>query len=224
MGICLVLGASSIGTLVILKLVVGESGRADFPAMILHTLVFHCGVLVLVALFLKEQGLSWEAGFGVRTGSFKSVFWPIVITTVLCLVSAQLLGRISGTLIELISGEEAEVQGTVEILRQSESPMRLAYMGLVTIVLAPVSEEILFRGILFTAILQFRGRGAGIAISSLLFGLIHSNLLTLVPLIVMAIFLTLLYERTRNLLAPIAVHSLFNLANFLMLLISDETP
>ena len=56
MGVCLVLGASGIGTMFILKFVGNEGGASDFPAVILHTLVFHGGVMALVALFLKEQG------------------------------------------------------------------------------------------------------------------------------------------------------------------------
>ncbi|MBT5707802.1 MAG: CPBP family intramembrane metalloprotease [Verrucomicrobia bacterium] len=219
MGVCLVLGASGIGTMFILKFVGNEGGASDFPAVILHTLVFHGGVMALVALFLKEQGLTWVEGFGVRIDQLKPLLWPVILTTIACLVSAQLLGRLAGYVIEILTGEAPKVQGTVEMLRESHSLARLAYMGLVTIVLAPVAEEILFRGILFTSVLQFKGRWVAVVSNSLLFGLIHSNLLTLVPLIVMAVMLTLLYERTRNLLAPIVAHSLFNLANFLMLML-----
>ena len=163
--------------------------------------------------------MTWAEGFGIRIDQLKPLLWPVILTTIACLVSAQLLGRLAGYVIEVLSGEPPKIQGTVEMLRESSSVARLAYMGLVTIVLAPVAEEILFRGILFTSVLQFKGRWVAIVSNSLLFGVIHSNLLTLVPLIVMAVMLTLLYERTRNLLAPIVAHSLFNLANFLMLML-----
>ncbi len=222
MGICLVLGASGIGTLALMKAMGTEEGAVTFPAMILHTLVFHGGVLGLVALFLKEQGLTWNDGFGVGRGHLRSLLGPVVLTTVLCLVSAQLLGRLSGQLIEWQTGEEPVVQSAVELLRESSSPFRLFYLGMVTIVLAPIAEEILFRGILYTALLQYQGRTLAVIVNSILFGLIHSNLLTLVPLIVMAVFLTLLYERTRNLIAPIAAHALFNLANFVMLMLGRD--
>lgn len=224
MGVCLVLGASGIGTMAILKFFGTEGGASDFPAMILHTLVFHGGVVGLVALFLSEQGLTWAEGFGIRIDQLRPLFWPVIITTIACLASAQLLGRLAAYVIESLTGEAPAVQGTVELLRESKSIARLAYMGLVTVVLAPIAEEILFRGILFTSVLQYKGRVVAVLSNSLLFGLIHSNWLTLVPLIVMAVMLTLLYERTRNLLAPIAAHSLFNLANFLMLLLGRIEP
>jgi len=47
-----------------------------------------------------------------------------------------------------------------------------------------------------------------------LFALIHFNLLTFLPLMALALVLTYLYERTNNLLAPIAAHSFFNALNF----------
>jgi len=45
----------------------------------------------------------------------------------------------------------------------------------------------------------------------------HMNLITFVPLTILALVLTALYERTGNLLAPIATHALFNGMNFTLL-------
>jgi len=43
-----------------------------------------------------------------------------------------------------------------------------------------------------------------------------------VPLFVLAILLTALYERTDNLLAPITAHALFNTFNFALLYLLDR--
>jgi membrane protease YdiL (CAAX protease family) len=43
------------------------------------------------------------------------------------------------------------------------------------------------------------------------------NLVTFVPLLVLALALTLVYEKTGNLLAPITTHAMFNALNFAML-------
>jgi membrane protease YdiL (CAAX protease family) len=55
--------------------------------------------------------------------------------------------------------------------------------------------------------------------SSLLFGVVHLNTMTFVPLTFLALVLTWLYETTDNLLAPILTHSLFNTANFFWLIV-----
>jgi membrane protease YdiL (CAAX protease family) len=47
-------------------------------------------------------------------------------------------------------------------------------------------------------------------------------MVTFVPLTFFAMVLILLYESTDNLLAPIAAHSMFNLANFLLLLFQEQ--
>ena len=79
MGICLILGGSGLAVAFVLKFV-GSGPGADFAAMVLHTLIFHGGVLVLVALFLREQGLSWGEGFGIRfdrlRGLWGRFYWP----------------------------------------------------------------------------------------------------------------------------------------------------
>ena len=47
------------------------------------------------------------------------------------------------------------------------------------------------------------------------------NLAILVPLFVLALTLTWLYEETDNLLAPILAHSLFHAANFVALILQS---
>ncbi|MGB9602398.1 MAG: type II CAAX prenyl endopeptidase Rce1 family protein, partial [Limisphaerales bacterium] len=46
----------------------------------------------------------------------------------------------------------------------------------------------------------------------------HNNLVAALPLAFFGIILTIVYEVTGNLLAPIIAHSLFNLMNFLILM------
>ena len=59
--------------------------------------------------------------------------------------------------------------------------------------------------------------------TSLLFAAVHMNLVTFVPLATLAVVLTMLYERTDNLLAPITAHVLFNALNFATLLVLQQT-
>jgi len=84
----------------------------------------------------------------------------------------------------------------------------------VAIGIAPVAEELLFRGILYPAIKQAGFPGVALWGTSLLFAAIHVNLGIFVPLLLLALVLAQLYERTGNLLAPITAHALFNAFNF----------
>jgi len=49
----------------------------------------------------------------------------------------------------------------------------------------------------------------------------HFNMVTLAPLVFLAVILALLYESSDSLLTPIATHSMFNAANFFYLIFAD---
>jgi len=58
-------------------------------------------------------------------------------------------------------------------------------------------------------------------LSSLLFGAAHFHLPSFLPLAVLGLALAILYEATGNLLAPVLSHSLFNLANFFLVIVGQ---
>jgi membrane protease YdiL (CAAX protease family) len=60
-------------------------------------------------------------------------------------------------------------------------------------------------------------------ITSLLFAAVHVNWMIFLPLLILALLLTMLYELTNNLLAPITAHALFNGMNFALLYLSDPS-
>jgi membrane protease YdiL (CAAX protease family) len=77
------------------------------------------------------------------------------------------------------------------------------------IVLAPLTEEPLFRGFILQAWLQ-RGAWAGIVLSGLLFGLFHLQIAPLLPLTLLGMVLGLLAQRSRSVLCPILAHLSYN--------------
>ena len=72
------------------------------------------------------------------------------------------------------------------------------YLGLFAVVIAPVAEEFIFRGVLFPFVKQLGWPGWRGLASSLIFAFIHLNAPTFVPLFVLALALTWLYERTNK--------------------------
>lgn len=78
---------------------------------------------------------------------------------------------------------------------------------LVGVLIAPVVEEFLFRGVILQRLAVKWGTTAGVLISSAIFGLLHSDIL---GAFVFGIFMSLLYINTRTLLVPIACHMLNN--------------
>ncbi len=103
------------------------------------------------------------------------------------------------------------------LLAPVELPGGAAYeyfMLLILVILAPVVEEFVFRGVFLTRFAAKTSLWGGILFSSLLFGLLHIDF---VGAFLFGIIASLLYVRTGNLLVPILFHMLNNaLAAFAM--------
>ena len=78
----------------------------------------------------------------------------------------------------------------------------------VIVIVAPVVEELLFRGIIFSRWANKWGARRAIIFSSLLFGVLHVE--GTLGAFVFGVVMSLLYLRTRTLLIPIACHMLNN--------------
>jgi hypothetical protein len=96
-------------------------------------------------------------------------------------------------------------------------------LGAAAVLLAPPAEEILFRGVLYPAIKQAGFPRLALWVSTLLFAAVHGNVPTFVPLAVLALVLTALYEHTNNLLAPITAHAVFNAVGLVWMLLFERT-
>lgn len=81
---------------------------------------------------------------------------------------------------------------------------------LVVIILAPIAEELFFRGIVFNAWLREGGVRWAFIGSTLLFALIHLSIAAFLPILLLGFALAWVYRRTQSLLAPIALHATFN--------------
>ncbi|HOI10097.1 MAG TPA: type II CAAX endopeptidase family protein [Myxococcota bacterium] len=87
----------------------------------------------------------------------------------------------------------------------------LALLGIAVALMAPALEEPLFRGYLFGRLRRHMTPYGAAALSGLVFALAHFSLENLLPLWAIGFALGVLYDRTRDLAAPIVAHALWNL-------------
>lgn len=98
-------------------------------------------------------------------------------------------------------------------LRNSEwGPWGIAQLFLGAVVIAPLAEELLFRGALLEAAVRHTRLGwAGVALSAAAFGLVHlSQPHTILPLTTMGVVLGYVRLRSGSLWPCIVAHALFN--------------
>ncbi len=101
----------------------------------------------------------------------------------------------------------------LEQLGSNEGALLLALSAGLTCVVAPICEEFLFRGYIFTALRNWRGTLPAALITALIFGGVHvgsAPALDLVPLAGLGFGLCLLYRYTGSLYPCIVAHALNN--------------
>lgn len=111
-----------------------------------------------------------------------------------------------------------EPQDLIAIFANAKSPWVVSALLLIACGLAPVYEEMLFRAGLYRFCRQKLGRPWALALSGCLFGALHQNLASFVPLALFGMCLALAYEATGLILVPIVAHALFNLNTVLIVL------
>jgi membrane protease YdiL (CAAX protease family) len=90
--------------------------------------------------------------------------------------------------------------------------------AILLIVVAPLAEEIFFRGFIYQAFRNSFGVWPGAILSGLVFGAIHFEFFKLVQLAILGVILALLFERTQSLWPPIMLHAINNTLAFIYLM------
>ena len=120
-------------------------------------------------------------------------------------IGAQLLALIAARLLELVGLRPDE--GIAEVAINLVDPVVLA---IALVVVAPVAEEIFFRGIVYNAWLREYGPRRALIGSAILFALIHGSIFVLLPIFGLGVALALLYRYTGSLPAAMVMHAGFN--------------
>jgi membrane protease YdiL (CAAX protease family) len=187
------------------------------------TLFFHGAAILLMHLFLREHEISWRQITGWESRPASAIWFAGLAGWLVAMPVVWILNQAALSVADFIH-LTPKLQPSVELLQKTQSPFQLIYFGVVAVLIAPVVEEILFRGILYPVIKQQGYPRLAWASTSLLFAATHANLVAFLPLAALAILLVVVYERTDNLLAPMLTHSLFNLTNFLFVVWQTLSP
>jgi len=185
--------------------------------------VFH-GIMVLLVLFLIVFRVKPGEFFGLGKASIKTVISYAGLGYLMMLGASLLLGALNyQEELERIFGE-IEVQKSVELLQQSSDRQLIGAMVFVACIVAPIAEEVVFRGYIYPVMKRFSGKGFAMVVSSLFFAAIHVNVLSLVPLFLLALILVFVYEKSGSLWTPICLHMIFNTSTVVFQLYAKTSP
>lgn len=144
-------------------------------------------------------------------------FLASVVTCAIALPVITLLGFAWKSGLQLC-GLETPEQQMVDIFRQADSPQKLILLIGLAVVVAPLTEEIIFRAGLFRYLRTRLPRWAALLVPAAVFALLHSNAVAFLPLLALGILFSLAYERTGRISVTIIAHGLFNLHTILLIM------
>lgn len=116
-------------------------------------------------------------------------------------------------------GYVPDIQQAIRLFIGIQSPWLRAGFLLFAVVIAPIVEEVLFRGILLPLISRRLGPWAGLGLTSLGFAALHGDPGSFAALAIFAVALALATIRTGTLWVPIAMHMIFNTVNLGLILL-----
>ena len=186
--------------------IVGADGES--PEFVVIATLAQGAVFVGTAVWFASRVAKPKAWhFGLRG----TRFWPAVGWAALGVVSFFLISAVYGAIVNVDSEQDV-----VESLGGDEGTFGLVIAGLMVIAVAPVVEEVFFRGFFYRALRSRFPIAAAAAIDGVLFGLIHYNfegangLLILPPLALLGFIFCLVYEKTGSLYPVIGMHAFNN--------------
>jgi membrane protease YdiL (CAAX protease family) len=114
-------------------------------------------------------------------------------------------------------GLSTDPQELIEILRSGDNLPYLIALIFLAIVVAPISEELFFRGGIFRFFYQKVPSWVAILVSSILFASAHGNWLSFLPLVLLGSLLCLLTQKSGSVKPSIFLHALFNLHSIILI-------
>lgn len=107
----------------------------------------------------------------------------------------------------------------LELVLRSRDGWALALLATTAVLLAPLFEEMVFRGVLLPVLVRSLGRGWGVFLSGLVFAVAHLSIGELPPLLVLGLGLGLMRLSSGRLLPCVVMHACWNGATFLNLIL-----
>ncbi|MFM1556427.1 MAG: CPBP family intramembrane glutamic endopeptidase [Limisphaerales bacterium] len=190
--------------------------RDRIGILLTNLVCLQCSMVALVFLLLRKSKSHWRAAFGpIGRPAFQLWLSPALFGMAFVLPAFG-LHYISQTVLAQL-GHEPVVQEAVQMVMATEHPVEVGLQVVSVVIMAPIAEELLFRGILYNTIKHTGYPLAGMIISAALFALVHGSLALMLPLFVMGFALAWVYEKSGSIIAPMVMHATFNAINFSLL-------
>jgi membrane protease YdiL (CAAX protease family) len=236
-----IIGIAAIAVVPALGIIFGtdspeEFSTGDLYSLLIVQVIWYSILIGIVYFMVRRSGGSWF-NLGMRSPSAELGpslprplinIWhatgrhisPLVLVIsagfILCYLSTVLIIQLESLVSDQLLPDQQlpdEVFNTTGVI---------VLQGIVVVLMAPIVEEILFRGFIFGGLRRAMPLLPAAVISGLVFSSIHGSLGLILPFAVVGVIFALVYVRTDSIYPPMAIHAIFNGLSFFTLLLFPE--
>ncbi|KGN03127.1 CAAX protease [Clostridium novyi A str. 4570] len=164
-------------------------------------------LICFIVYKLKKNGFNFKASIKdfKSKPKYKDGLIIIVVHGILAIAAAlgvaYIVYKINPGLAEKMMGQK--------ILENSGTIYDTIYEFILVVILAPIAEELIFRGVILNRLKMRWGVGPAIIISSILFGVLHINL-AIIGAFLFGVMMCIVYMKTRNIFVTMLIHCVNN--------------
>jgi len=182
------------------------------------------GVVILWPVFFKVPFKSVRETLGLRLGSFRRCLADILLSPFIYLGAITVLFLVLIIYAAIIQTMGVDIsQGAhpiVPVLLSSQSDSKLFLVFFLAVFVAPLIEEIMFRGALYAWLRSRGGVVFSMLTSAVIFAVVHpQGVIGIVPLTMIGLLLAWVREWRGTLVAPMVTHACFNAGTLLGVLL-----
>jgi membrane protease YdiL (CAAX protease family) len=192
----------------------------DTRALLFSQLYFWGLILGTILFSLRLRGFRLSTVFGidqlpVRQSILSGV--SLLICALPLIFAASYLASYF-----LHTDPTTDTQEIIQVFERSSAMGQRLPIILLAVVIAPVAEELAFRGYLYGVMRRYFGALPALVFTGVLFAIVHLNVPTLLPLFILSCLFTVSYEATGSLLVPMTMHALFNTVNLVAIVFQTK--
>jgi membrane protease YdiL (CAAX protease family) len=194
--------------------------RLPTGADLVASTLFQIGTMALAVaacLYLSQAGWRNLLGTTPRNTAHQAIATGLR-GGVMMLVPVWLLAGLGSLAVRRLHWPELQQETLQWLVNGQLGDFSRFWLIAVAVVVAPVAEELVFRGLLLPHLAQQGTRvGRGLLLASLLFAALHLHAPGLLPLFGVALACSAGFLATGNLLTPVVMHAVFNAISLLVL-------
>lgn len=203
----------------------------ELAVAIASGLMLQLGLMAIGSGFMRftpsRSGSGWEPPSTRRLPRTQLFAYTVLGTLAiypLIMLASSLRYLLTEALMHTGIDLELDGQWVVRIIQESGDPVGISLLVFIAVILAPIAEEMVFRGNLHRFLRGRNSMPVAVMLSSCLFAVLHFNLPSFFGLLAVGAALALLYEMTGDLRIPVLVHSLYNASQIVLLLNLPKVP